>query len=358
MDILVSKYNVDEYISAFNKLILAGCRRFIIRGVTPLALEFRKKVTETFAGYTDTKLILTDQNKNFKATIPEFITPDRITFADNDALLIFTERPHRIIKEYDEKGISYKHIIYPSNKPSHKILLSFEKCGTHLVSGLLKLLNMSTKSVDQYLSQSESLDAVLSGNNDCCKVTHHLLKVVSPVKLYRAMEMRNMAVLFNYRDPRAQALSFVNFYSSKKFFNNHKSHKERLDLYKTYSAISTENERLKVFFRLNAKILSDAFHLHAPLLTNPNVCVVRYEDLVGPKGGGDKDTQIKSIRLIMRYLSVGGCSESVANDLYDINSDTFNTGKTDAWREHFTPEIMDLFREKYRGVLETYGYDD
>jgi len=359
MDIVLSQNSVDDYLQAFKQLLREDCRSFLIRGANVKALEFRKRVFEIFGDIDGLELALCDADEKWASIVPDTVTPAKACSMSFDAAIIFTGDISPVFEEFEKNRHSFRYVVYSAQGPRRIFLLSFEKCGTHMIARLPFLGKISLKMVQHEIEKKKSLARLLAEENAHCLLSHHLMFDISPREVVSALDGGGLKLLFNYRDPRAQALSFVNFYSDRKFKEIQENHEVQIhaELYRTYSPIPTVEERLKYFLAHHCMKYADHFMIHAPLLHHPSVCHVRYEDLAGPQGGGDRSIQVGSIRRIMRYLQTEGSAESIADELYSADSNTFFSGRIGRWREHFTPEIMDLFREKYRGVLEAYGYE-
>ena len=91
----------------------------------------------------------------------------------------------------------------------------------------------------------------------------------------------------------------------------------------------------------------------------PSICAVKFEDLVGPAGGGSTQRQHETINRIAHHLDINLSSpiiSLIAQELFG-QSITFRQGKIGAWKEYFTQEHKDLFK-KYAGqLLIDLGYE-
>ena len=88
--------------------------------------------------------------------------------------------------------------------------------------------------------------------------------------------------------------------------------------------------------------------------------LVRFEDLIGPGGGGNRERQIETIRKIGQHvgldLSVND-AERIADRLFDPRSPTFRKGRIGDWRAHFREEHKEVFKELAGDVLVQLGYE-
>ena len=64
----------------------------------------------------------------------------------------------------------------------------------------------------------------------------------------------------------------------------------------------------------------------ADWLEMPNTVPVKFEDLVGPKGGGDLNTQFETILRLQLILHVPGNVSDFTSKVFDEKSPTFGKG--------------------------------
>jgi hypothetical protein len=93
-----------------------------------------------------------------------------------------------------------------------------------------------------------------------------------------------------------------------------------------------------------------------------NVKVIRFEDLVGPKGGGDEALQENAIAAVTHFLGLaesGGMDslQRIKDELYG-GTHTFRRGRVDSWRAAYTPQLQQLMLSEVRDVslLRASGY--
>lgn len=91
---------------------------------------------------------------------------------------------------------------------------------------------------------------------------------------------------------------------------------------------------------------------------SPNCLTVRFEDLVGPNGGGSEELQIATIQGIGRFLGV----ELPSNEARQIGAAMFGQGRTfragtiAAWQNRFDGETHKLFMSKVAAAAAELGY--
>ncbi len=87
----------------------------------------------------------------------------------------------------------------------------------------------------------------------------------------------------------------------------------------------------------------------------------RFEDLVGPHGGGSERAQLDELQRLTDWLGFGLSGEQVAaiaRATFSRDSLTFRKGEIGDWKNHFAPEHEAAFREVAPGLLERLGYAD
>lgn len=86
----------------------------------------------------------------------------------------------------------------------------------------------------------------------------------------------------------------------------------------------------------------------------------RFEDLIGPNGGGDPDAQRAEIEGITRHLGFSLSPERIdrlTQKTWSDRSPTFRRGVIGDWRNHFTDEHIAAFKEIAGRHLITLGYE-
>ncbi|MEV0224552.1 hypothetical protein [Streptomyces sp. NPDC050704] len=164
-------------------------------------------------------------------------------------------------------------------------------------------------------------------------------------------------IILNFRDPRDALVSLINFVEGKtpKGFGNFY---ERRVFNSILLTKPTMAEKIDYALRDPYFLARTEFEKSIWLLHHPAVCKVRYEDLVGPQGGGSKKQQISAVEDVLRHVGAEDRdAEAIADRIYNPDAWSFHKGKTGSWREVFTRENIALFNDLYGDVLEQYGYE-
>lgn len=103
---------------------------------------------------------------------------------------------------------------------------------------------------------------------------------------------------------------------------------------------------------------------------HPHAMIFRYEDFVGPEGGGTVEAQEEALERLLRFLELDLTGEEklfVLKNLYGKFNQkrldkkltkTFRKGQIGGWREAFTEENKRVFKERLGDLLIQFGYEN
>jgi hypothetical protein len=225
------------------------------------------------------------------------------------------------------------------------LLISIPKCGTHLMGLLLGILTdqrhrtPGIRVVNGFEQiAKESIQLHQEGKFS------HIHYNVSKKGIGLCKE-HNICLFFIYRDPRDQIISWI--------LTEDTSSPDSIQ-----DRISNAIDPNKEYF-WGYKGVGGLYELTTPWINVPSVCAVKFEDLVGPAGGGSIECQHATIQRVARHLGTHLSSPIItliANELFG-NTATFRQGKIGSWKQYFTQEHKELFK-KYAGqLLIDLGYE-
>ena len=94
---------------------------------------------------------------------------------------------------------------------------------------------------------------------------------------------------------------------------------------------------------------------------DPEVLVCRFEDLVGPKGGGDLDKQKETLFCLAYHIGMELTQKKLDHIIEHLfgNTHTFRSGRIGSWKQNFDKEITQLFKASQLGtLLIKLGYEN
>jgi hypothetical protein len=91
----------------------------------------------------------------------------------------------------------------------------------------------------------------------------------------------------------------------------------------------------------------------------PNVLSIRFENLVGPQGGGSQEAQIQTITAIAQHINqpITEYEAIFYGECIFGGTFSFNKGKIGSWKDYFTPDQRKLFKEHAGQLLIDLGYE-
>jgi hypothetical protein len=163
-------------------------------------------------------------------------------------------------------------------------------------------------------------------------------------------------LILNVRDPRDCLISIINFIEGKTThgFGNFA---ERQIYNRVLSTCRTWDQKLDVALRDPHFPGATEFADVIWLWRHPDVVSVRYEDLIGPRGGGTDEAQIDSVARVLDHIGSDADPAALAKGLYSEHSWSFYAGTQGGWRDVFSPRMRAAFADRYAQVLEIFGYE-
>lgn len=176
----------------------------------------------------------------------------------------------------------------------------------------------------------------------------------------RLMERYGLAMVLMIRDPRDVVVSQVH-YTMKAVGNPlHAYYTQTLGSFEDRVVASiTGSSHLLIGGDTQHVSIAQRFAAVAPWREQPCTLEVRFEDLVGERGGGSAGRQRRVVESVLRHVGLAA-EEAVVNEVsratFSEDSPTFRAGRTGAWREAFTPKLKTIFKEIAGQTLIDYGY--
>ena len=86
---------------------------------------------------------------------------------------------------------------------------------------------------------------------------------------------------------------------------------------------------------------------------------LRFESLIGPLGGGERDAQLFEIGKMLKPLGMSSSqlAETIADRAFDTRVHSFRQGRIQGWKGVFTDEHKSAFKSVANWALLHYGYE-
>lgn len=265
--------------------------------------------------------------------------------------------------------------LYAFDPPPRVVVNSLPKAGTHLLRRLLGmaprfrysglhianrrfLLDLSTAQNPKTdpLFDLDRLEQTLAGTPQGQFVTTHFYYQAALESMFDRLRFKRIMLL---RDPRDLVVSHARYVASLR----------RNILHRRYTTeLNDDDARLMASIRGLPSVGGEPglidiglrLRRFQPWLDRDNTLVCRFESLVGPKGGGNRDAQLREIDAIFRFIDrplSGDRLVAVADHVWSPASATFRKGVIGDWRNHFTPDHVAAFKEVAGDALIQLGYE-
>jgi hypothetical protein len=184
-----------------------------------------------------------------------------------------------------------------------------------------------------------------------CFITAHCVYTPELAGLFHEGGMKTVCIL---RDPRDVAVSQMHYLKQLK---NHFAYEE-------YLALPSDRERLLVSIRggeLGGRRLQSLDERYGQFLgweRDGGAVMVKFEDLVGPGGGGSEEAQRLAVGRVAKHLGIPVDERTmglVGENLFGVGR-TFRKGQVGGWREEFLEEHERAAGEVVGPLLVELGY--
>lgn len=162
--------------------------------------------------------------------------------------------------------------------------------------------------------------------------------------------LRDLSVIQIVRDPRAVIVSWAKYVSNMKWHYLYNS-LHRKPLTEQITIIIDGGEYGGVYVEGFNNVLLDVLGWK----NSNNACLVRYEDLVGPQGGGSDDDQRYMISELIDFIDVDVDVDCVADSIYG-GTKTFRQGKINAWMSELDDKLVVRLTEEFELFCREMGY--
>lgn len=242
---------------------------------------------------------------------------------------------------------------------------SIPKAGTHLLAAELEKFPQVQNSRLHINSKDVFVDHRIGGIGNVVDFRNFQASIeeVRPGQFFTAhlpfdpgfvarLDDGGVRTLFVMRDPRDILVSRLHYV---KGLRRHSQH----DLFT--SRLETDEERLRILLEGNDarphivpfRTLLERF---APWAQAPGVLTVRFEDLVGERGGGTTEAKHNTLRAVAEHCGLpAGQVERYAATAAKATA-TLRRGQANAWRESLPPDIIEAVHRECGALIAEMGY--
>ena len=241
----------------------------------------------------------------------------------------------------------------PQEKPKAILLLTMPKAGTYL---LQKVVNLITKRPVVWIEPNHLSDfnpATDLNPNDTNIYLQHLLPPFDAICKDQSGKYIKVVLI---RDPRDILISQI-YWIKNGMDWVWWTPQEILQ----HCIMLSFNECLKYAIHFPDKHFSVRFFVKQVLkwMDDESAFICRFEDIIGPEGGGNRLLQERTIRDLSKHLNTPLTDQEIfqiANILFGGTA-TFRNGQIGSWRTAFNEDHMRMFKESMGEELIRLGYE-
>lgn len=236
-----------------------------------------------------------------------------------------------------------------------KVLINtIPKSGTNLISNTLRYFPYLGRSLTKTIFIENGFDNFIYRKIENIKNGQYCVAHLPfNDKLNSILNKCNIKTIFMVRDPRDILVSYIKYVTE--IDTKHKSHSYFKDL-------KNDDDRLLAAINGKTNIVEPIKNIltkYSQWLTQSNCLTIKYEDLIGEKGGGNRDIQKSTIKSIAAFLNIKITDlqiEKIAFKIYSRKSPTFRRGQISDWKNYFNSNHIKTIKESSSNIFSTYGY--
>ena len=239
------------------------------------------------------------------------------------------------------------------------IITPIPKAGTHLLMRCVRLMTGKNVTGLQGRTPEASLDQAKQANH--ILKYHHFNKKVAMI-----LEQRGYKNIFLCRDPRDACVSLI-FYLDR-WKGTEKTQRDFFVVPENWDQLSFDEKLDELITGKNClSYIKTWYKRLVPWSMKSDTLIVRFEDLIGAKGGGSDEVQQQTLIKIANYIHLDIDSaklQTISQILYNPTSSpemykgvTYAPGQIGNWKRFFNEEHKRDFKKLYNKLLVRFGYE-
>lgn len=244
--------------------------------------------------------------------------------------------------------ISYAGLFCEVDEPS-VLIITVPKAGTHLLHKIMTNL-FSKKVVTMYFpARNGNVRPFTPGRQPSVVLTH----LMSDLTWVNNPGFANFRKVLLVRDPRDVVVSFYYHLTKRNGWPLRLSFTRD----KLWNMGSLE-EKVNLMLASPENTPIDGIHSSLMLLHDPNVLVVRFEDLVGAQGGGSDEVQWMTLMNLASFIGRPKTLEEIKEVSPRLfgGTWTFRKGQIGEWKNFFTPGHLETLKALIGHEVIELGY--
>lgn len=242
---------------------------------------------------------------------------------------------------------------------------SMPKSGTHLLSALLDQIEgmrfsgriVMYNEAHRHISgrRLKQLDSCLDGLRSSHYFGAHLIR---DEQVETRVAARDVKMITMIRDPRAVIASALHYVQTAQQL------KRRQEILRVFPDQESVVRGLVVGHgrpgdRFYFPEIGSRFASYVAWADSPLGMTVRFEDIVGGRGGGSDDEQVRQVASVLRYLGHATPTETasvMAGRLFSERAITFRAGVVDSWKQDIPARLISEIEDRCADSMHRMGY--
>jgi len=171
-------------------------------------------------------------------------------------------------------------------------------------------------------------------------------------RFLKFLEEYNIKLIMMIRDPRAVIYSDYIYIKNSNWHPFHKKFRNLSEEQGINLLLNGTNDGKIKFLSMKEKLNNIKNYL-----SESSILQVKFEDIIGPKGGGDQNAMYNTIEKILKYLTIDlQYKEIVAKQLFGPGRHTFRKGHIEDWKHNLNGETINLMNNSLSKELSFLNY--
>lgn len=249
-------------------------------------------------------------------------------------------------------------------------IISIPKAGTHLVSKVLNEVpgfifcgfHLSEEQIfTEYPCVPGETDIRLEVSDvlsQCREGQYITLHAPFDKRINHLLDDVGYRKIFIKRDPRDVVVSYVNYVLREKRHFHHDYFQHIGDFDKLLRLTITGFEKNQ-YTSMGLPSIADMLVNYRGWRDDESVTEIKFEDLVGVRGGGSRSRQLGAVSKVLSAANVGNKGallDRISGRIYSNKSVTFSKGSVQQWRHAFNKNNLNLFNEAAAKETAALGY--
>lgn len=248
---------------------------------------------------------------------------------------------------------------------------SYPKSGTHLLYQILYSIPslrkwddiVSVQALCGIMNTPSHIRWKVGSAPDQSIVRCHLMHCEEILDILRE---NNCKTLFIYRDLRDVAVSHARWVTKEERIFLHDIYLQQKDFdQQLMSSIQGTPVGTPLGSNVSQPDIGTDFLRWKGWIHEPSALAIKFEDLVGERGGGCEDTRLHLVEKIMNYLEIPFSTEQIKSQFtsHAMNPEESHTfkkggkGSIGGWKKHFKEEHKEAFKQVAGQLLIDLGYE-